>query len=225
MHLTDHFMELIAYIIYFARTASVKQPPYEQVRADVQRLLGKSEEAFTKGFFNKEVYDQARFMVCAWVDEAILASGWQYRGHWQREQLQRLYYNTTEAGEEVFDRLNMLSFEQKEVREVYYLCLALGFKGKFIHQQDEYLLDQVKTSNLKLLLGSSMGVPTLDRADLFPEAYPANPVEVEKQKTKFRFSLFNICAIAAPLVLFGLLFFIYTFSLNGLAENFLRTVP
>ena len=225
MHLTDCFMELMAYVAYFVKTGAVKQPPYDQVKSDVLRLLTRSEECVTKGWFSKEDYDQARFMICAWIDESILASAWQHRGQWQREQLQRLYYNTTEAGEEVFDRLNALGYHQKEVRELYYLCLSLGFRGRFLKPEDEYLLDQLKTSNLKLLLGSSVGVPSLERTDLFPESYPAESADLGTQKRKFRFSIFTLVGLAGPVLLFGLLFLVYHFSLDGIAEHILRTAP
>lgn len=220
--MTDCFMPLIAYVAYFQQNAAARQPPFEQVKGDIQRLLSESEMCVKKGTFSQDDYDQARFMVCAWVDEAILSSAWSQKGMWQREQLQRLYYNTTDAGEEAFERLNALGFHQQDVREVYYLCLALGFKGRFIHQGDEYLLEQLKLSNLKYLLGSSVGIPSLERAELFPEAYPANSVKLGPQRGKFRFSLVTISALAGPLLLFAVLFLIYHFTLNGIAENFFK---
>ncbi len=218
-------MELVAYVAYFLKTAAKKQPTFEQVKADILRLLTKSEECVRKGLFSQEDYDQSRFMICAWVDEAILGSSWDHKNLWQREQLQRLYYNTTEAGEEVFERLNALGLHQREIRELYYLCLTLGFKGRFIHQGDEYLLEQLKASNLKLLIGSSVGIPSLERAELFPESYPVESFELGPQKQKLRFSVFTLIGLAGPVFLFGLLFLIYRFSLSGIAENFLRTAP
>lgn len=223
MHLTDCFIELMAYVTYFSRTAATKQPAYEQVKADMLRLLTKSEECVRKGWFSQEDYDQARFMICAWADESILASKWQHRGQWQREQLQRIFYNTTEAGEEVFERLNRLAFHQKDVRELYYLCLSLGFKGRFLKPEDEYLLEQLQSSNLKLLLGGSPSVPSLEKTDLFPEAYPAGTADLAYQKKKFQFSVTSMAALAAPVLIFGLLFVIYRFSLSGIAEHVLRT--
>jgi len=225
MHLTDSFMELVAYVVYFIKTVEAKQPPYEQVKADILRFLTQSENYIKRGLFSQEDYDLARFMICAWVDEAILNSSWNQKGQWQKEQLQRLYYHTLDAGEESFERLNALGLHQREVREVYYLCLALGFKGRYHHKGDEYLLEQLRTSNLKLLLGSSVGLPSLERAELFPEALPAEPIEIVPQKQKFHFSPFTIACLVGPVVLFGLLFFIYQFSLSGVAENFLKAVP
>jgi len=225
MHLTDSFMELVAYVVYFVKTVGAKQPPYEQAKADILRLLTQSENVVKRGLFSQEDYDLGRFMICAWVDETILNSAWNQKAQWQREPLQRLYYHTLDAGEEAFERLNGLGLHQREVREVYYLCLALGFKGRFHHPGDEYLLEQVKTSNLKLLLGSSVGLPSLERAELFPEAYPVEAVELGVQKQKFRLSPFTIACLAGPVILFGLLFLIYQFALSGVGENFLKAVP
>lgn len=218
-------MELVAYVVYFTKTVGAKQPPCEQVKADILRLLTQSEHVVKKGLFSQEDYDLARFMICAWVDEAILSSSWNQKGLWQKEQLQRLYYQTLDAGEEAFERINALGLHQREVREVYYLCLALGFMGRYHHKGDEYLLEQLKTSNLKLLLGSSVGLPSLERADLFPEAYPVETMEIGPQKQKLRFSPFTIACLAGPIILFGLLFFIYRFALSGVSENFLKAVP
>jgi type VI secretion system protein ImpK len=225
MHLTDAFMELVAYVVYFVKTVGAKQPPYEQAKADILRLLTQSENVVKRGLFSQEDYDLGRFMICAWVDETILNSAWNQKAQWQREQLQRLYYHTLDAGEEAFERLNGLGLHQREVREVYYLCLALGFKGRFHHPGDEHLLEQVKTSNLKLLLGSSVGLPSLERAELFPEAYSVEAVELGVQKQKFRLSPFTIACLAGPVILFGLLFLIYQFALSGVGENFLKAVP
>ena len=225
MHLTDAFMELVAYVVYFVKTVGAKQPPYEQAKADILRLLTQSENVVKRGLFSQEDYDLGRFMIFAWVDETILNSAWNQKAQWQREQLQRLYYHTLDAGEEAFERLNGLGLHQREVREVYYLCLALGFKGRFHHPGDEYLLEQLKTSNLKLLLGSSVGLPSLERADLFPEAYPVETMEIGPQKQKFRLSPFTIACLAGPVILFGILFLIYQFALSGVGENFLKAVP
>jgi type VI secretion system protein ImpK len=224
MRLTDCFIELIAYTAYFIRSVAQKQPPYEQVKADILRTLSQSDDCLKKNLFPPEEYDMARFAVCAWVDEMILNSPWQEKDHWKREQLQRLFYRTTDAGEEFFDRLNMVGYHQRDVREVYFLCLALGFMGRYCHPGDEFLLAQVKSSNLKLLMGSSVGPPSLDRAELFPEAYQIGNLEPYVQKGRRAFPLVNIVGIVGPVLLFGLLYLIYNFTLNSIMENFFSRV-
>ncbi|MBE7446417.1 MAG: DotU family type IV/VI secretion system protein [Planctomycetia bacterium] len=218
MHLTDYFIELIAYVVYFQKTLATKQPKYEQVKADILRLLTQSENCLKNDFFSREDYDHARFVICAWVDEVILNSAWVQKNQWQKEQLQRIYYHTADAGEEVFERLNTLGLHQREVREVYYLCLALGFKGRYCHKSDEYLLEQLRTSNLKLLMGSSVGLPSLERAELFPEAYPVETVDVVPQRQRFRLSILTVASLAGSVLFFGLLLLIYRFVLSGVGN-------
>jgi len=224
MHLTDCFIEVVAYVAYFLRSVEQKQPPYDQTRADVLRLLSQSQGGLKEGRISQEDHDLAHFAICAWVDEAILHSQWQEKGRWQKEQLQRLFYQTTEAGEEFFERLNRVGMHQREVREIYYLCLAMGFKGRYCHEGDDYLLDQVKTSNLKLLLAASLGIPSLDRVELFPEAYPPEGQTLGGPSRGFQFTAAVIGFIAAPVCLFGLLFLIYRFVLDGISAGFLKLV-
>jgi type VI secretion system protein ImpK len=225
MHLTDCFIDLVAYVVYFQRSVASRQPSYDQVKNDITRLLTQSESCVKKGVVSPEDYDQARFMICAWVDEAILNSAWQQKSKWQTEQLQRVYYNVTDAGKTIFERLNALQMHQRDVREVYHLCLALGFMGRYCQKGDDILLEQLRTSNLKLLLGGSVGLPLLERMDLFPEAQPLGTGDLGPQKRRWRFSWTVVIGMASPVVLFLFLFLIYRFSLSGMADSILRTMP
>ena len=219
MRLADCFIDILGYVAYFLKSVETRQPPYDQVRADVLRLISQSEEKLKDATFTMEDFDTARFAACAWVDESILNSSWRDKDRWQGEQLQRLYYHTTDAGEIFFERLNTLGAHQMDVREVYYLCLALGFKGRYCHEGDDLLLEQLQTSNLKLLTGSSIGLPSLDKTELFQEAYPIESQDSVTHKRSFRLSLFTLSWIGAPIVLFFGLMLIYWFVLKNYGES------
>lgn len=221
MRLTDCFMDLVAYVAYFLKAVDTQQPGFDQVKADIQRLMNESEQCMQTGGFSADDFDNARFAICAWIDEAILNSAWQQRSKWQLELLQRVYYQTTDAGEIFFDRLNSLGPHQRDVREVYYLCLAMGFIGRYCNQGDEYLLEQLKTSNLKVLTGSSAGIPSLERTELFPEGYPMGEVDAGAGRRSSWFSGFNLLCLAVPVGLFVVLFVVYTFILNSVGEGIL----
>ena len=219
MRLTDIFMELLAYVTYFNKSVAVKQPSYDQVKADVTRLMSDIEIRVGQTTIAPDDFDLARFAVVAWVDETLLSSQWQDKDGWQKESLQRLYYQTADAGELFFDRLNAIGPHQRDVREVYYLCLAMGFKGRFIHEGDDYLLDQVKTSNLKLLTGTSVGIPSIETGNFFPEAYPAQTEALAPSKAGRHFSKFTLVGLTFPVVLFVGLFIIYTFILGHIGDS------
>jgi len=219
-HLSDCFMEAIAYVIFFLKTPASRQTPYDQVRAAILRVLSQGEEGVKKGLFSREDYEAGRFAVCAWIDEAILNSSWNQKMLWQREQLQRFFYGTTEAGEEFFERLNTLGPHQREVREVYFLCLALGFSGRYSHPGDEPLLEHLKTSNLRLLVGSSVGIPSLGGKELFPEAYPTETMTLNPSRRRGGAWILAGLALAGPLILFGVLFLIFRTILISAGGNF-----
>jgi type VI secretion system protein ImpK len=224
MRLTDCFIHIIAYVAYLLKSGTEKQPAYDQVRAEIQRLITQSEACAENETISREDYDQARFAVFAWIDEAIMRSAWDGRMHWQREQLQRVYYHTTDAGEAFFERLNTLGLHQRDVREIYYLCLAMGFAGQYCNEGDEYLLEQLKASNLKLLTGSSVGIPSIDKRDLFPEAYPVESEEAAPIKVKKRFSPFTLLCVFAPVGLYLVLYLIFYFVLNNIGETLINTM-
>lgn len=224
MHLSDCFIKTFAYVSYFLKTVETRQPEYEQVRGDLLRLVAESDAVFNRGNFLRDDYDLARFALCAWVDEALLKSAWVHKNLWLKDQLQRSYYNTTDAGEEFFQKLASVGLHQREVREVYYLCIVLGFTGRYCHPGDEFQLGQIKTSNLKLLLGSSVGLPSLERTDIFPEAYPSATADTGPKRKRAGSRLMVIIGLAGPVFLFCLLYLVYRFTLAGVGENFLRTV-
>jgi len=220
MRLTDCFIELIAYVVYMLKTVSVRQPPFDQVKADIERLLSLSQECLGRGSISEEDYDLARFAIVAWIDEAILSSQWNEKNRWQSNPLQRVFYQTADAGEIFFERLNTIGPHQNDVREIYYLCLAMGFSGRYGDVGDRYLLEQVKASNLKLLNGTSVGLPSLEAGALFPEAYPVETGESVSKKTRQRFSMFYILGLGFPVVLYGILFMIYRFVLANIGKTF-----
>jgi len=217
MHLIDSFIPVISYVVGFKSAPEAAGPDYRQVSGQIRGLMEQSQVESEAGGIAPDDFDQARFMVCAWIDEALLASDWNQKQLWQREQLQRLYYNTTEAGVEVFDRLEALGPQQRDVREVYSLCLSLGFKGRYIGEGDEFLLAQLKVSNLKLLMATPASIPSLEGLELFPEALAASPPAKQKPKpVSLVITPLIAMLVAAPLILFALLYLIYRYVLNGL---------
>jgi type VI secretion system protein ImpK len=95
----------------------------------------------------------------------------------------------------------------------------MGFKGRYCHAGDQFLIDQLKTSNLKVLTGSSVGIPSLDKGDLFPEGYPVDaPIPSVKMQDN-RISKFVLLGLAFPILLFLGLYVVYAFILNNVGES------
>lgn len=215
MRVIDCFMPLIAWIVDF-RDALPTCPPYEQVKGEIRQLLAQSETMGRGGDLDPEQYEAARFIVCAWVDETLLGSQWRDTHQWQHEQLQRHFYQTTDAGVEAFERLNALGRKQ-QAREVFCLCLALGFRGRYIGPEGELQLEQVRTAQLKLLFDAPQGVPATDGMELFPGALaPDCRPRAASKVTWFPLRPLPAMLITAPFILFAVLYLVYRYVLSGL---------
>ena len=76
----------------------------------------------------------SKYALAAFVDEAILRSQWPGREQWADNPLQLQMFETYLAGEGFFEKLEALRTRGEpaaDVLEIYYLCLVLGFEGKY----------------------------------------------------------------------------------------------
>ncbi len=107
---------------------------HDLLRSRIMELLKQAEQKALMAAVPSSDISDARFAIVAFLDEVILGSNWTDRGFWVTRPLQVELYGNAVAGKEFFDRLERLKADaafRAPVLEVYYLCLALGFKGKF----------------------------------------------------------------------------------------------
>ena len=227
MRLSDSFMKLIAYMNYFLKNHKGRPTPYETVRPQIERLLEESEKDAETNGFSRTDYDLARFAILAWMDEAVLSSDWKEKTKWMKEPMQQVYYHVTNAGESFFEKLNTIGPHQRDVREIYYLCLSMGFSGQYVKEGDEFMLEQLKMSNLKFLTGAQAGLQNLANSEIFPEAYLTDETfsVLKGVKKNQRSSLSTLIGIVSPVVLYIVLFVIFRFVLGNIGENLIHTVP
>jgi len=78
------------------------------------------------------------------LDETVQGSEWENKEPWVSHPLQLERFGRYDAGEEFFVRLEALRSRRDEkaaVLEVYYLCLALGFRGRYQVQDQATVRD------------------------------------------------------------------------------------
>ena len=106
----------------------------EILRKKVLELLDDFERrALTAGIEQTKVQN-SKFALVSFMDETIIGSEWENKVNWLAEPLQLKLFNCFNAGQEFFTRLEQLRQRQKEnadVLEVYFLCMSLGFRGKY----------------------------------------------------------------------------------------------
>jgi type VI secretion system protein ImpK len=220
MRLIDCFMPLIVYVVQIVKGSRETRPDFETVKSEIDRLLALSLKLKEKTHFSDQDYKYAQLSICVWIDEAILNSDWDQKRLWQKELLQRRYYNITDGGLEFFERLDCIGHEDRDVREVAYYCLVLGLAGRYVEKGDKVVLDHLKTTNLKRLYGSSAGEPTLENRQLFPEAYQKQAFEPPPKARAWSWNALPLVMGLLPIGLFIGLMIAYHFLLKADLSKF-----
>ncbi len=183
-----------------------------EVKNSLTQLLDQSREnVVAKGLTESQALS-ALFPIVSYIDEMILTSKWCNKSKWQQTSLQRHYFETTNAGREFFERLNKLNRqgEDRSVREVFLLCLGLGYKGQYFMPDDRPKLEEIRVFNLDLLLPEDAN-KTLEKTQLFDQAYQES-IREGRQATS-RTNLIPFFTATPVVVILGVFVF-YAIQIN-----------
>jgi type VI secretion system protein ImpK len=217
VRIVDCFTDVILFTRKFVR-GELELNAFDEVRGEIIQRFDHSQNLAEEHDMPEEFYIQAKYPVVALVDEMLQCSEWSNKSEWQRNPLQRQYFETTSAGAEFYERLNVLNKfgPDRDIREVYALCLGLGFKGKYFRGEDRKAYEGIKAFNLSLLLPDE-AQRNIDSATLFPFAYKGHDDD-DKNSFRTRLNIYPVIIGIPVLVVISLLLF-YQFSISSLLEQ------
>lgn len=108
----------------------------DSFRTQMMQALGIAEQEARSRGCSPEDLNQAKFALVAFLDESALGCRNPAFADWHRLPVQAQLYGHQLAGEVFFQELQKTlnrsdSTETADLLEVYYLCLLLGFKGRY----------------------------------------------------------------------------------------------
>ncbi|MGO1748641.1 MAG: type IVB secretion system protein IcmH/DotU [Marinobacter sp.] len=140
--LTDAATPLLGLVIRIRRLADfgAVESLYQQVVDEVAAI---DRELVEQGYERPTVVAY-RYVLCAFIDEAVLGTDWGAHSVWSQHSLLSRFHNETWGGEKVFAILARMEQEParyKDMLAFIYLCLCLGFEGRYKvmeNGRDEY---------------------------------------------------------------------------------------
>lgn len=245
MRLSDCFLSVFAYTKVFLGAPS--QGNYQAFRGKVIQLIDESKALAAGKKFPQEDIEAALFAVVAWVDETVMCSSWKESGHWKKETLQKVMFNTAKSGNEFFSRLDDLGPERKGVLEVYYICLTLGFKGKYFSGKEGKIPDDLFRKSLESLMegagpagvspdllsevktsaysvGRKVGTGLFGGVRMFPDVCKEKSKVAPDGGGRKRPMLTTALLVVGPAILPALLYFVYYLTLNDMIEDLLSAL-
>lgn len=98
------------------------------------------EDRATKADCNKTTINQARFLLCALIDEIILSSDWDIQSRWKQKNLVNTFQKKMADESRFFQILEQAQEAPEDhidLLELGYLCLSLGYQGTYHGNQNE----------------------------------------------------------------------------------------
>jgi len=105
---------------------NLRRQALEEIRQFEERARG-------SGVAN-EVVLAARYALCAVLDEAVLSTPWGAQSEWAQQTLLVTLHREAWGGEKFFEMLERIAPDPTrhiDLMELLYLCLSMGFAGKF----------------------------------------------------------------------------------------------
>lgn len=160
---------------------------------------------------------EARYALVAFIDEQVLKSTWSGRTEWMSQPLQLVLYREYTAGENFFVRLRSLlqSGARPLAIEVYYLCLALGFRGAYgVTGEASAISSYVEAARRELAKHLPASVK------FGPNAEARDMLDADRKSNKLLITLLAGSALLILLLLVGL-----HFELRSELTQVLSTLP
>ncbi|MCE8017132.1 DotU family type IV/VI secretion system protein [Halomonas sp. MCCC 1A17488] len=103
---------------------------YRQVVDEISAI----EVELTEQGYDRPTLLAFRYVLCSFIDEAVMGTPWGQQSSWAEHSLLTRFHNETWGGEKVFSILSRLQQEPQRYRDMLafiYLCLCLGFEGRY----------------------------------------------------------------------------------------------
>lgn len=114
--------------------ASANHPDPAALRDTLLRQIASFEQtARTRGVAPESIV-VARYALCTTIDEAVAHTPWGGTAQWAKASLLVTLHREVSGGEKFFQLLNKMAGEpgaNVDLLELFYVCLALGFEGRF----------------------------------------------------------------------------------------------
>ncbi len=206
LRLMDLCTPVFGYAALLPRDSGGIHPGYQQFRKEVLTALQRIESEAADHGIDREDAREAVYALALLMDEQVGESEWSGKLEWFNEPLGMSLLKDPEGGVNLFNRLDSLGERQREVKEIFLVCLSLGYRGKYIEM--EPVQQAARIGEIRQRLIRSINPRPIDgRRVLFPEAYsPAFPLEDEAPPPPRWWLVASLGTVAAALGIYILLY-------------------
>ena len=122
-------------IAVFCKTrSSISHPNVAGLHQQLVQEIRSFDNKMRTAGLKHEIQLSARYIICTILDEAVLNTPWGAESALTQKTLLSTFHNETAGGEKFFlilDRMRNAPAENIDILELMYICLSLGYEGKY----------------------------------------------------------------------------------------------
>lgn len=131
--------------------------PSNDLRPKIAQMLKDFERRAERYRFSQKIIQVSKFALASFVDETVLTNNFPLKEEWERYPLQLEYFGEQLAGNKFFEKLDAMLKQidvTQDAVEVYYVCMLLGFKGRYaVYEKEKLIATMQKTANALVKVG------------------------------------------------------------------------
>lgn len=113
---------------------SPSHPAPDQLKKQLIQEIKAFESSAAQADVDQETINKARYALCTTIDEAIFNTPWGRQSGWAEHSLLSIFHNEVAGGKRFFQMLQELGQNPSRhlhLLELMYVCLAVGFQGRY----------------------------------------------------------------------------------------------
>ncbi|MCG8316042.1 MAG: type IVB secretion system protein IcmH/DotU [Pseudomonadales bacterium] len=134
---------------------STEQKDIYEYREELAGAIREFEFECSSHPIDEELIVYSRYILCTALDEMVNKTPWSGKGEWNRHSLLAQYHGETGGGEKFFELLDHLLVHAARhlfVLELIFVCLNLGFEGKYhVLQRGHAQLESIKDNLFQVI--------------------------------------------------------------------------
>jgi type VI secretion system protein ImpK len=134
--MTDPFAGIVSPVFQYVidlqtRLEEGENPALEPERAQILDLLAEADQRASTSSQLAHDYELARHALVYWIDEVLINAPWRYAMEWRQQILEWDLYQERLRADRFYEKAQEAeALAGTDPLEVYYLCVALGFRGR-----------------------------------------------------------------------------------------------
>ncbi len=171
--LTEACSNVLLFLTTFRRNAATSKVSIQELQQALKREVDAARAQCESDLRLRPLFERTHYPLVAMCDQAVLTSTWTQRAGWSVNLLETLYFKSAEGGKRFYRVVEEVlvdpSEQAKEVAELLFTCMGLGFQGELIRERKEF-------ERRRQLLFDKARLPAISAEPLAPDCYGRNLV-------------------------------------------------